>query len=308
MSPLTDSGLSARRPHGDDSNARQGATTNESDVPREEPCSEIEYRFERYVRLHGLPTALYPDRDSIYVCTREACLEEDLAQVGPEMQFARAMRELGVELIPAYSPQSKGRVERRHGLFQDRLVKEMRLRGISSIEAANAYLEGPFLKMINERYTVKARDPANGHQPRPTAATPDLVLSWQEPRSVAKDWTIRWRNRQFQIDARHAALGLPDRRVIVVERRDGTLAMCYGKRLLTFRDAPLPILPPPRPAMLLQSSRRTPTPPAADHPWRRRQSPACRLAPRPLPTSYRAHSQRAGNQTAAPSKNTATLR
>jgi transposase-like protein len=264
--------------------------------------------FERYVRLHGLPTALYPDRDSIYVCTREACLEEELAQVGPETQFARAMRELGVELIPAYSPQAKGRVERRHGLFQDRLVKEMRLRGISSIEEANAYLEGPFLKMINERYTVKARDPANGHQPRPTAAILALVLSWQEPRSVAKDWTIRWRNRRLQIDARHAALGLPGRRVIVVERRDGTLAICYGKRLLTFRDAPLPILPPPRPAMLLQPSRRTPTPPAADHPWRRRQSPAYRLVPRPLPTSYRAHSQRAGNQTAATPIRTATPR
>lgn len=263
--------------------------------------------FERYVRLHGLPTALYPDRDSIYVCTREACLEEDLAQVGPETQFARAMRELGVELIPAHSPQAKGRVERRHGLFQDRLVKEMRLRGISSIEAANAYLEGPFLKMINERYTVKARDPANGHQPRPAAATLALVLSWQEPRSVAKDWTIRWRNRQFQIDARHAALGLPGRRVIVVERRDGTLAICYGKRLLTFRDAPPPAIPTPRP-VAPQPARRTPTPPAADHPWRRRQSPSYRLVSRPLPTSYRAHSQRAGNQTAATPKHTATLR
>jgi hypothetical protein len=218
------------------------------------------------------------------------------------------MRELEVELILAYSPQSKGRVERRHGLFQDRLVKEMHLRGISSIEEANAYLEGPFLKMINERYTVKARDPANGHQPRPTTAILALVLSWQEPRSVAKDWTIRWRNRRLQIDARHSALGLPGRRVIVVERRDGTLAICYGKRLLTFRDAPLPVLPPPRPAMLLQPSRRTPTPPAADHPWRRRQSPAYRLVPRPLPTSYRAHSQRAGNQTAATPIRTATPR
>ena len=192
----------------------------------------MECRFERYVRLHDLPTALYPDRDSIYVCTREACLEGDLAQVGPETQFARAMRELGVELIPAHSPQAKGRVERRHGRFQDRLVEEMRLRGISSIEAANAYLEGPFLKMINERYTVKARDPANGHLPRPTPATLALVISWQESRSVAKDWTIRWRNRQFQIDARHAALGLPGRRVIVVERR----------------DAPPPAIPTPRPS------------------------------------------------------------
>ena len=201
--------------------------------------------FGRYVSQYGLPIALYPDRDSIYVCTREASLEEELANVGPETQFKRAMRELGVEVIPAYSPQAKGRVERRHGLFQDRLVKEMRLLGIRTIEAANAYLDGSFLALVNTRYTVTARDPANGHQARPSATTLALVLSWQEPRCVAKDWTLRWRNRRFQIDARHAALGLPGRHVVVVERRDGTLAMLYGKRLLTFRDAPAQAAPYP---------------------------------------------------------------
>ncbi|MEI7903738.1 MAG: ISNCY family transposase [bacterium] len=224
--------------------------------------------FDRYVCQYGLPTALYPDRDSIYVCTREASLEEELANVGPETQFTRAMRELGVELIPAYSPQAKGRVERRHGLFQDRLVKEMRLLGIHTLEAANAYLDGTFLALVNTRYTVTARDSANGHQARPSATTLALVLSWQEPRCVAKDWTLRWRNRRLQIDARHAALGLPGRHVVVVERRDGTLAMLYGKRLLTFRDAPALAAPVPRP-VAPQNPCRPRQPPAADHPWRR---------------------------------------
>jgi transposase len=224
--------------------------------------------FDRYVCQYGLPTALYPDRDSIYVCTREASREEELANVGPETQFRRAMRELGVEVIPAYSPQAKGRVERRHGLFQDRLVKEMRLLGIRTLEAANAYLDGTFLALVNTRYTVTARDPANGHQARPSAATLALVLSWQEPRSVAKDWTLRWRNRRLQIDARHAALGLPGRHVMVVERRDGTLAMLYGQRLLTFRDAPALATPVPRP-VAPQNPCRPRQPPAADHPWRR---------------------------------------
>lgn len=224
--------------------------------------------FDRYVCQYGLPTALYPDRDSIYVCTREASREEELANVGPETQFKRAMRELGVEVIPAYSPQAKGRVERRHGLFQDRLVKEMRLLDIRTIEAANAYLDGTFLALVNTRYTVTACDPANGHQARPSATTLALVLSWQEPRSIAKDWTLRWRNRRLQIDARHAALGLPGRHVLVVERRDGTLAILYGKRLLTFRDAPAQATPAPRP-VAPQNPCRPRQPPAADHPWRR---------------------------------------
>lgn len=258
--------------------------------------------FDRYVRQEGLPVALYPDRDSIYVCTREACLEEELANVGPETQFARAMRELGVGLIPAHSPQAKGRVERRHGLFQDRLVKEMRLLGIRTLAAANAYLDGTFLALVNARYTVKARDPANGHQTRPTAATLALVLSWQEPRTVAKDWTLRWRNHRLQIDARHAALGLPGRRVVVAERRDGTLAILYSERLLTFRDAPAPATPLPRPVapQALRNSRR---PPAEDHPWRR-SALVHRPVFRPPPTSYTAHSRGAENRAAATPRRT----
>ena len=225
--------------------------------------------FERYVCLYGLPVALYPDRDSIYVCTREASLEEQLANVGPETQFARAMRELDVELIPAYSPQAKGRVERRHGLFQDRLVKEMRLQGIGTIEAANAYLDKSFLQLVQERYSVEPRDPVNGHRSRPSATTLALVLSWQEARSVAKDWTVCWRTRRFQIDARHAALGLPGRRVVVVERRDGTLAILYGGRLLSFHPAPAPARPTPQ-TPALQDRPRIHYIPAANHPWRRR--------------------------------------
>jgi len=253
--------------------------------------------FERYVRGYGLPVALYPDRDSIYVCTRAACLEEQLADVGPETQFARAMRELGVELIPAHSPQAKGRVERRHGLFQDRLIKEMRLLGICTIEAANAYLDETFLALLNTRYTVQPRDSANGHQSRPTAATLALVLSWQQPRSVAKDWTLRWRNRRFQIDARHAALSLPGRRVVVVERRDGTLAMLYGKRRLSFRAAPAAATPTPRPAAP-PTPHRPRQPPAADHPWRS-LALGHRRVPRPPPTSSMAHSRGAENPAAA---------
>ena len=260
--------------------------------------------FERYVQRHGLPVALYPDRDSIYVCTRAACLDEELADRGAETQFARAMRELGVDLFCAHSPQAKGRVERRHGVFQDRLVKEMRLLGIGTIEAGNAFLDGEFLPFLNGRYTVEARDPTDGHLPRPSQERLALCLSWQEPRVVAKDWTIAWRSRRLQIAARHAGLALPGRRVSVVERRDGNLAIRHGGRLLTFADAPTarpPAAPPPRPA-----AARVARLPAPNHPWRSRAIAPHRPAfPPPSDELCRAHSQGAENRAAAALKRTA---
>ena len=264
--------------------------------PAEDTASAYDI-FDRYVHLHGLPTALYPDRDSIYVCTREAHLEEQLANTGPETQFGRAMRELNVELIPAYSPQAKGRVERRHGLFQDRLVKEMRLRGLSTLEAANAYLETTFLAFLNQRYTVLPRDPANGHRACPAEAKLALALSWQEPRTVAKDWTVRWRNRRLQIDARHTALGLPGRRVQVVERRDSTLVVIYNGRILSTREAPAQAAPAHRPT-LPTTWPHPPHTPAAHHPWRR-AALLHRPLFRPPPTSPIAHSRGAENRAAA---------
>lgn len=258
--------------------------------------------FERYVARYGLPFALYSDRDSIYTCTREACLSEDLANVGPETQFARAMRELGVDLILAHSPQAKGRVERRHGVFQDRLVKEMRLLNICTIEAANDYLDKTFLAFLNGRFIVTPRDPANGHLPRPSTTTLSLVLSWQEARVVAKDWTLCWRKRRIQIDARHAALGLPGRRVMVVERRTGKIALLYNKRLLTFRDAPAPPTATPQP-VATQRPRRTPRPPSADHPWRR-TTPGLRTIFTPSLTRHNTHLEGTGTRTASTQKTT----
>ena len=93
-------------------------------------------------------------------------------------------------IIPAYPPQAKGRVERRHGSFQDRLVKETRLRGIRILGDANKCLGKEFLPMINARYTVKARDPVDGHGPRPSADVLELALSWKETRTASKDWTV----------------------------------------------------------------------------------------------------------------------
>src|SRR5262249_34813909 len=100
--------------------------------------------FKRYVECYGLPRLLYVDKDSIYRPGRDRTVEEELAGEPATTQFGRAMAKLGVKLICAHSPQAKGRVERRNGVFQDRLVKALRLEGINDLEGANVYLEKSF--------------------------------------------------------------------------------------------------------------------------------------------------------------------
>jgi len=96
----------------------------------------------------------------------------------------------------------------------------MDLQHIRSIEETNAYLDMTFLPMVNTRYVVRPLDSANGHRSKPSDAKIAMTLAWQETRSVARDWTISWRNKRFQIDARNRALNLPGRRVTVIEKRN----------------------------------------------------------------------------------------
>jgi len=230
--------------------------------------------FRRYALRYGLPAVLYPDRDSIYVCTREARLDEELRGDGPETQFARAMRTLGVRIQPAGSPQAKGRVERRNGFFQDRLVKELRLRGITAAGEANEYLEREFLPMLERRFTRAPADPADAHRPCPPGAELDEALCFEEPRCVANDWTVRWRNRRFQIHPCHAGLRLPRRRVLVRELLDGTLRIVYRDVCLRFHETGQAPVPPAG-----KAGARGPQPPRkppAGHPWRQRA-----VCPRP---------------------------
>ena len=222
--------------------------------------------FGRYVRRYGLPQGLYVDRDSIYECTRDARIDEDLRGAGPQTQFERAMEQLAVDLLLANSPQAKGRVERRNGVFQDRLVKALRLAGISTLDAANRFLEQAFLPELNRRFTVCAREAGDLHRPLPPGQSLREILCFEEPRVVQNDWTVRWCNRFFQITARHAGLGLAGRSIIVRERLDASVALVYRGQLLQFRElAQRPATPSPPPRAKVRTSRT----PAADHPWRR---------------------------------------
>ena len=223
--------------------------------------------FEGYVGRYGLPQGLYVDRDSIYKTTREPSLAEQLAQEPPLTQFGRAMKQLGVELDLAYSPQAKGRVERRNGLLQDRLVKELRLAGINEIEGANVFLEEQFLPQLNRRFCVEAAQPADVHRGVPRQL--NEVLSWEEQRVVQQDWTVSWQGRYFQIAQCHERLCLAKKKLTVRELRDGTLQLVRGGQKLQWSQLAHRPVRAARPRAPHQPRVSVAVPPSCDHPWRR---------------------------------------
>ena len=232
------------------------------------PAETTEAAFDalgRWVKLHGLPRSLYVDRHSIY---------RDEGHPEKPTQFGRAMNELGVELICARSPQAKGRVERRNAVFQDRLVKEMRLRNINDMTRANALLEGVFLEDLNRRYAIEPAAKQDLHRALPPDVVLEQVLCVRQERVVGQDWCVRWNNRWLQIGSEHGALNLPRRRVRVKQLGDGRLVLEYQGRRLNFTE--LSARPAPtKPKKAIVNNRRYK--PAAAHPWNR--GPA--VAPRP---------------------------
>ncbi len=221
--------------------------------------------FEGWVRRHGLPRSLYVDRDSIYRCEGLGSVAEQLAGQAPQTQFGRAMAALEVELIMAKSPQAKGRVERMNGVLQDRLVKALRLAGISDLESANRFLAEVFLPAFNRRFNRPAASPADVHRAGPRQLAE--VLSWEAERVVQRDWTVVCDGRWYQLDRQHEALSLVRRKVIVRTLRDGRVQLAYRGAKLCWRELPArPVREQPKAVTV---KLRTVKPPAANHPWRR---------------------------------------
>src|SRR5512137_3043088 len=220
--------------------------------------------FEGWVREPGLPQSLYVDRDSIYRCEGVGSVAEQLAGKEPQTQFGRAMEQLGVELILANSPQAKGRVERMNGLLQDRLVKALRLEGISDMALANEHLAKTFLPALNRRFQRPAASPADVHRAVPRNL--DEVLSWEEERLVQRDWTVVSAGRWHQVEREHEPLGLAGKKVIVRTLRDGRVQLVHRGKKLSWRA--LPERPQRSVVKPKVQKPRGVIKPAAQHPWR----------------------------------------
>jgi len=229
-----------------------------------------------YIRRRGRPLAIYADKASHFKVNRPTGVEEDLSGLEAETQVGRALRELRIEYIAAHSPQAKGRVERLFGTCQDRLIKELRLAGIGTIAAANAFLERKFIPMWNRRFACAPASPADAHRSR-RGFDLDAILSHQETRTVANDYTLQHKGQRYQIERGSIRGGLRRSRVVVEERLDGSVKLRWrGEYLRAHKVAALGAgaeggrSPTGAPAPN-GKRKREPTgyKPGPDHPWKK---------------------------------------
>lgn len=156
--------------------------------------------LKRWIEKYGIPKSVYVDLKSVYVGTKHLKnKEDDSDEIEGFSVFQQVCNALGITIVKAYSPQAKGRVERKHQVFQDRFLKDLKLYGIKTIEDANQYLENEFLSFINLKFSVVAKDAENAHRNAAIYGDLDEIICWKIKRQVRNDWTIRYNNEYFQL-------------------------------------------------------------------------------------------------------------
>jgi transposase len=215
-----------------------------------------------WVETYGIPRALYVDWKNVY---HTAPKPGQQAGAEPISQFQRMCGKLGIQLIGAHSPQAKGRVERSHGVHQDRLIKKMRLKQIGGYEEANQYLKQIYLPQHNARYAVAPAERLDFHEPVPRGLNLEDVFCLETERKVSNDWVVQYGSRWLQIEpqARVAA----GSRVLIRQRRDGSLKLVQQQAEVAWHELPARPRQPP-PSKPTTRARHKPRP-APDHPWRR---------------------------------------
>jgi hypothetical protein len=188
----------------------------------------------------GVPLAIYRDRHGIFERRAQDAWTRAEELVGEQLptQVARALAELGIQSIPAYSPQAKGRIERLWETFQDRLVIELRLAEASTLEAAEAVLQA-YLPRFNARFEVAPAESERAYRPLPTGLKVDQVCCFKYQRTVAPDNTVRLESQRLQLLPDPYRASYARAQVEVHERLDGSLAAYYQGRCLATTPAPL---------------------------------------------------------------------
>jgi transposase len=203
---------------------------------------EVWARFENsgstwaYLRLirqiardKGLPLSLYSDRHTIFHSPKKTTIIDQIEGKQFRTQFGRAMDELGIKLIKAYSPQAKGRIERVWGTFQDRLIAEMRLAEIKNRDEANRFLPS-FLKAYNKKFSCKSRQQIVAFRQSPPARELDRILCLKDTRTVGKDHTIKFHGLVLQIPPSRKWASIAGQNVLVLQHNNGSVEIMYKKQ------------------------------------------------------------------------------
>ena len=220
--------------------------------------------MKRYIKQYGIPQSVYLDKHTTYKSWAKATIDEQLSGQEPMSHFEKSLAALEVEVIHANSPQAKGRVERLFKTLQDRLVREMRLLGIKSVEEANAFLE-TYLPRHNKRFRREARLTADLHRLALHTRELDRIFCVREQRTVKNDFTIAYDGKLYQIEQLTRA-----KKVTVEKRLDGNMHIIYKGQDLRYRvitEQPPKQLPDPP---LILAGKKTSWTPPADHPWKKR--------------------------------------
>jgi len=179
-----------------------------------------------YLEKHGRPVAFYTDKHSVFRPTAK----QPRAGAGTT-QFARAMSELNIDVLCANSPQAKGRVERAHQTMQDRLVKEMRLRGIDSMAAGNVFLP-EFAADYDARFARAAASPHDAHRPLRSDDDLEQIFRWKEQRKLTANLTIHYERSLLLVEDTRVARAAAGKLIDVHEREDGSVILRHGGQQL----------------------------------------------------------------------------
>jgi len=221
---------------------------------------------EHYLNTHGKPLSLYIDRHSTYKVNRQATIEEELRDTQEESQYQRAMGELGIVMIFAHSPQAKGRVERLFETLQDRLVKEMRLLGITGMAEGTRYVREVYIPEHNKRFAVEPKEQADLHRP----LTEDLswIFTKQTQRRVSKDLVVRYKNKQLQLTPKGQGYQLRNAKITVAEDSEGILTIRDKDKTIPHKTISVLPIKQVQVASAKTFTERQVHIPAPNHPWR----------------------------------------
>lgn len=232
-----------------------------------------------WLQRYGRPLALYTDKNGLFVTSRPVQWQEQLHDTPPRTQFGRALAELDIAWIAAHSPQAKGRIERLFQTLQDRLVKEMRVLEIRSIEQANRFLEITFWPDWNQRFAVRPAQSSDAHRRLQREQRLEQILSVRVARTVAADHTVKWQGQRWGLRREAVCAGLRGAQAEIERRLDGTHWLRFRGRYLPLHlcpDAPRaaspcglrpPGLAAPKPKATHNIKTKYHVP--ADHPWRK---------------------------------------